>query len=399
VSYPEVMTEDETLDRAAAGMSLARVGEGEFRIAIGQRIKSQSADKALAKEMRALLAAPKPASLVCLPRLWKGMPAEPFWRQFATPRYAALYEKPWRGRAAGSAFISRPDMVAAIDRPDYWAKVAALWTGRQVVLASRSTKVVDLSAAHGVRFVACPEVDAYAEVDRIEAEVLAGVAAGFDGPVLLALGPTATVLAERLARRGVQALDIGHLGRFMAVAGAYSVERAALISEAYVAQNRALHKRPEGYGGSGHKRVRTVAEFAAELEAESLLDYGCGQGTLKTALRAAAPALDVFEYDPAIKGKDGSAKPADLVVCTDVLEHVEPEKLDAVLAHIRRLARKGAFLAIATRLAGKVLPDGRNAHLIVEPASWWLPRLATAGLTPAMTEISEGHEIRAWCYF
>jgi len=36
-----------------------------------------------------------------------------------------------------------------------------------------------------------------------------------------------------------------------------------------------------------------------------------------------------------------------------------------------------AFLVIATRPAAKKLADGRNAHLIVEPASWWLPRLTS----------------------
>jgi hypothetical protein len=31
---------------------------------------------------------------------------------------------------------------------------------------------------------------------------------------------------------------------------------------------------------------------------------------------------------------------------------------------------------IANRPAKKLLPDGRNAHLIQQPRDWWLPRLA-----------------------
>jgi len=34
-------------------------------------------------------------------------------------------------------------------------------------------------------------------------------------PILLCLGPTATVLAWRLAKRGKWALDLGHIGMFM----------------------------------------------------------------------------------------------------------------------------------------------------------------------------------------
>jgi len=58
-----------------------------------------------------------------------------------------------------------------------------------------------------------------------------------------------------------------------------------------------------------------------------------------------------------------------------VLEHVEPDLLDNVLAHISSLTRHYAFLNIATVAALKTLPDGRNAHLIVEPPEWWRARL------------------------
>lgn len=64
-----------------------------------------------------------------------------------------------------------------------------------------------------------------------------------------------------------------------------------------------------------------------------------------------------------------------MVVCTDVLEHIEPEYLEAVLDDIQRLSKKAAVVVVATREAMKSLPDGRNTHLIVEPYTWWLPKL------------------------
>ena len=82
------------------------------------------------------------------------------------------------------------------------------------------------------------------------------------------------------------------------------------------------------------------------------------------------------EYDPAIVGKDQEPEPADLVVCTDVLEHIEPDYLDEVLLHLRTKVKKRLFFAISLRPAGKTLADGRNAHLIVESAEWWLDRLS-----------------------
>jgi hypothetical protein len=79
-----------------------------------------------------------------------------------------------------------------------------------------------------------------------------------------------------------------------------------------------------------------------------------------------------------------------MVVCTDVLEHIEPEHLDAVLRHVCSLAKKAVFLQIATRPAKKCLPDGRNAHLTVQSAEWWLAKI------PARIEwsASDGREVR-----
>jgi hypothetical protein len=133
------------------------------------------------------------------------------------------------------------------------------------------------------------------------------------------------------------------------------------------------------WGGSGHKQAEAVATFADELGALAILDYGCGQGFLAKALAERNPPKRVTQYDPGIPGKDGFPKPSHLVVCSDVLEHVEPAKIDAVLAHIHALAGMGAYLVIATRPANKTLPDGQNAHLLVEPPDYWLRKIEAAG--------------------
>lgn len=152
-----------------------------------------------------------------------------------------------------------------------------------------------------------------------------------------------------------------------------------LISPAYLQTQVILHASPRGYGGNGDRWANTVLSVAADYDCGSVLDYGCGQGSLARALRGST--LAVREYDPAIPAKSAMPSFADLVNCTDVLEHIEPDRLDAVLAHIRGLARKVAVLVIATRPANKRLPDGSNAHLIIEPDAWWRARLEAAGFT------------------
>jgi hypothetical protein len=39
------------------------------------------------------------------------------------------------------------------------------------------------------------------------------------------------------------------------------------------------------------------------------------------------------------------------------------------------ITRRHGFFTIATGPARKTLVDGRNAHLIQKPTSWWLPKL------------------------
>lgn len=143
-----------------------------------------------------------------------------------------------------------------------------------------------------------------------------------------------------------------------------------LISENYKEQMKELHKSGK-FGIKGHVYVKDVMHLAVQVDAKSILDYGCGSGTLKKNM-----TLPVREYDPAIPGKDSPPLPADLVVCTDVLEHVEPECLEGVLNHLRCLTNKLCYAVIHLTPAMKVLPDGRNAHLILEDVPWWSMRLS-----------------------
>lgn len=156
--------------------------------------------------------------------------------------------------------------------------------------------------------------------------------------------------------------------------------QAERISPQYLALQRELHGRPDGYGGKGRRWVDTVVALAKHFDAWSILDYGCGQGSLTAALsqtRLGGRRLD--EYDPAIKGKSQPPTFADLVVCTDVLEHIEPDRLDAVLNHLRALTRIALFAVVATRPAQKFLSDGRNAHLLLYDAAWWTRAITRHG--------------------
>jgi len=139
-----------------------------------------------------------------------------------------------------------------------------------------------------------------------------------------------------------------------------------LISAEYTHLNAEMHRVNLAYGVGGGKHAETVLKLAKSIESQSVLDYGCGKGYLGKAL-----PFPIWEYDPAIPEKSSAPRPADLVVCTDVLEHIEPDKLPFVLDHLSRVTRKVGFLVIHTGPALKTLPDGRNTHLIQHGRIWW----------------------------
>lgn len=136
---------------------------------------------------------------------------------------------------------------------------------------------------------------------------------------------------------------------------------------------RAMHA-GGGYGGwAGQAWLPDIVALARATGCRSALDWGCGQGGQRAAL-AAALGVPVTLWDPAVPKLD--ALPAfaafDLVLCTDVLEHLPAEDAaaDAVADLVSR-AERALFVTVCCRPANQVLPDGRNAHTLLRPFTWW----------------------------
>lgn len=154
------------------------------------------------------------------------------------------------------------------------------------------------------------------------------------------------------------------------LANVVGISRPELISAEYAELNARLHRENLGYGVGGGKHAPAVERIAASLGTTSVLDYGCGKSYLAKAL-----PFPIWEYDPAILEKSEAPRPADIVVCTDVLEHIEPDKLKYVLDDLARCARKVGYFVISTRLAQKCYANGQNTHLLVRDRAWWKAKL------------------------
>ena len=145
------------------------------------------------------------------------------------------------------------------------------------------------------------------------------------------------------------------------------------ITEEYRKLQQELHQNPN-YGVASLQFAPLVADLIKQSGAQSVSDYGAGKKNLLVGLNQAGINPVYKPYDPAFP-EYGAPQPADLVCCIDVLEHIEPELIDNVIAELASITSKIAFFSIHMGPAMKVLSDGRNAHLIQKPTSWWLPKL------------------------
>jgi hypothetical protein len=171
--------------------------------------------------------------------------------------------------------------------------------------------------------------------------------------------------------RGYEAVDyaaLWHVYREEAIAPPVS----HLVSEYYRQQLIQTHQDSATWGVSSTPYLPTIRKLAKQFGVKEILDYGCGKGLVRRHL---GTEFTVHEYDPGLPACSNLPRPAPMVVCLDVLEHIEPERLDHVLDHLANLVQQGALLAISTRPAARCLPDGRNAHLIVQNHQWWLDRI------------------------
>ncbi len=149
-----------------------------------------------------------------------------------------------------------------------------------------------------------------------------------------------------------------------------------LISDNAREQNKSLHEAGT-FGMQGENYAPLVAEIVNRLEVSHLLDYGCGSRlSLANGLKGKVRhAFKYQAYDPCVPEFASAPVPAQMVACIDVLEHVEPDRIDDVLDHLYELTESVGIFTVSCRAAKKTLPDGRNAHLIQQPPEWWLPRI------------------------
>lgn len=153
-----------------------------------------------------------------------------------------------------------------------------------------------------------------------------------------------------------------------------------LISSEYKELLQKLHT-DKGFGERS-KLPSALRHLIEVIQPKSILDFGCGKGKLVNTLRHDYPDIQVYGYDPGNSefDIDITSLKVDLLISTDVLEHIEPDYIDETLSW---LSTKSKFIyhLISCAPAKRKLADGRNAHLIQQGPEWWRPKFQSLGYT------------------
>ena len=139
------------------------------------------------------------------------------------------------------------------------------------------------------------------------------------------------------------------------------------LYDIYLEQAKLYHQEDKIWQGTSIiNYIPKINQIIKEKDIKTILDYGCGKAKHHPKKWIAT------KYDPAIQEYQNKPQDKyDLVISTDVLEHIPVENLKQTINEIFGYSNKWVFVSVCCRKAEAILPNGYNAHATIESAKWW----------------------------
>lgn len=150
------------------------------------------------------------------------------------------------------------------------------------------------------------------------------------------------------------------------------------MNKDYIASEyRRMHKENRFTGASLERHVPEILSLIKKHDIKTMLDYGCGKAPVYPKLNLIDLDLTLYDpyYDPFSRLPSGTF---DMVVCTDVLEHVPEDEIGKTLVRLLDYTDKLLFISICTKPAKKTFENGKNLHLTIKSREWWEKMISTA---------------------
>lgn len=206
--------------------SIARYGDGEFDHILDLKDEGfQIRSKDLSEGLVRVLKSKNPNLLLCIPRCYittKGCNnhSKTFWIEWGKNGHHEqiinlIRENTGKSYLFGDSQITRPyiDWKTTKRAEKTFPMLKALWKGRDIIIVEGDQTRLGVgndlySDASSIKRIITPAVNAFEYYDEIKQVVLNN----YHGElIIMALGPTATILASDLADLDIQALDIGNI--------------------------------------------------------------------------------------------------------------------------------------------------------------------------------------------
>ena len=220
--YPKVPSMESTLNYIIKNKSsVSRYGDGELYLMNQKgKVGFQRVDADLSERLVEVYKSELSNHIVAIPDIFNGLDKYIKRTRYIWMSFLIKNHKDWNNfllmdKEYHNAFITRPYYIFKDKSKsgNYFSKWKEVWHDRDIVIIegdkSRLGVGNDLfDNAKSLQRITCPSENAFSKYDDIlfEANKL-----DKSRLILIALGPTATVLAHDLHKDGYQAIDIGHI--------------------------------------------------------------------------------------------------------------------------------------------------------------------------------------------
>lgn len=221
---PFVLDTDETIDEIVNNkFSVSRFGDGEFSLLTqSDEFSFQNKNNELSNRLKEILVSNDDNILIGIPNVFTDKALEirtneskKWWKRYMMYNRSHWYKYLNFNKTYCNANFTR-NYIAIKDKESckgYFQNVKRIWDKRDVILVEGEFTRFGigndiLDNANKVERILAPNENAFDRYDEIMKEVIKCTK---DKLILVALGPTATVLAYDLNKYGFQSIDIGHL--------------------------------------------------------------------------------------------------------------------------------------------------------------------------------------------
>lgn len=221
---PTILDNYQTIDKIINGKcSISRFGDGElFLLSKKAEFSFQKKDDKLSKRLEEVLRSNEKNLLIGIPKIFsdddlleRTEESRNWWKNYLLKNRLTWYKYLDNNKVYANSTFTR-NYIAIQDKnkcAEYFKKIQEIWNREDIVIIEGEFSRLGVGnglfdQSNSIQRILAPNENAF---DKYEAILNEAIKIDKNKLILIALGPTATILAYDLHKLGYRAIDIGHL--------------------------------------------------------------------------------------------------------------------------------------------------------------------------------------------